>query len=90
MLSAADCVRTTLGAKRTEEKFQEMITKLNIQPITMPHIHRPPKCFIGNATTATTPDDSYRADFFKVLDTVDMQLKEKFDQGGLRSWRKSS
>lgn len=92
MLSAVDCVRTTLRAKRTEEKFQEMyhhttemVTKLNIVPITMPHIRRPPKRFTGNATaySSTTPEDYYRADFFKVLDVVDMQMKEKFDQSGL-------
>ncbi|KAL1269056.1 hypothetical protein QQF64_031345 [Cirrhinus molitorella] len=98
MLSAADYVRTTLRAKRTEEKFQEiyshtteMITKLNIQPITMPHIRRPPKCLIGNVTTAhkpTTPEEHYRADFFKVLDTADIQLKERFDQGGLKTLAK--
>ncbi|KAJ4946189.1 hypothetical protein JOQ06_023859, partial [Pogonophryne albipinna] len=41
----ADCVRTTLRAKRTEEKFQEIysqatekICMLNIEPISMPHI----------------------------------------------------
>ncbi|XP_010790523.1 zinc finger MYM-type protein 1-like [Notothenia coriiceps] len=93
MLSAADCVRTTLRAKRTEEKFQEIysqatekICMLNIEPISMPHIRRPPKRFIGNNTTAhtpTTPKEHYRADFFKVLDTVDMQLKERFHQSGL-------
>lgn len=98
MISAADCVRTTLRAKRTEEKFQEiyshateMITKLNIEPITMPHIRRPPKRFIGNVTTAltpTTPEEHYRADFFKVLDTVDIQLKERFDQGSLKTLTK--
>ncbi|KAF3841469.1 hypothetical protein F7725_007331 [Dissostichus mawsoni] len=52
----------------------------------MPHIRRPPKRFIGNDTTAhtpTTPEEHYRADFFKVLDTVDMQLKERFHQSGL-------
>lgn len=85
MLSAADCVRTTLSANRTEAKFQEiysqakeMIIMLNIQPITMPHIRSPPKCFISNITTAhapTSPEEHYRADFFKMLDTVDIQLK---------------
>lgn len=95
MLSAADCVRTTLRPKRTEEKFQEiyswMITKQNIPPIIMPHIRRPPNRFIDNVTTAhtpTTPEEHYRADFFKVLDTVDIQLKERFDQGGLKTLAK--
>ena len=49
-----------------------MITKLNIQPITKPKIRSPTKRFIGNVTTAhtpTTPEEHYRADFFKVLDT---------------------
>ncbi|KAF3841836.1 hypothetical protein F7725_023787, partial [Dissostichus mawsoni] len=85
-------VRTTLRAKRTEEKFQEIysqatekIRMLNIEPISMPHIRRPPNCFIGNDTTAHTPTtpEEHRADFFKVLDTVDMQLKERFHQSGL-------
>lgn len=65
-----------------------MITKLNIQPITIPHIRRPPKRFIGNVTTAhtpTTPEEQSWADFFKVLGTVDIQLKERFDQGGLKT-----
>ncbi|KAI4813792.1 hypothetical protein KUCAC02_003020 [Chaenocephalus aceratus] len=33
--------------------------------------------------TPTTSEKHYRADFFKVLDTVDMQLKERFHQSGL-------
>lgn len=73
---------TTLKAMKTEEKFQEIYshaTELYIQPTSMPHIHHPP-----NAHTPTTTEEHYRTDFFKVQDTVDMQLKDRFDQGDLK------
>jgi len=45
-------------------RFTEKISMLNIEPISMPHICRPPNRLL--------------------LDTVDMQLKERFHQSGLK------
>lgn len=67
-----------------------MIAKIKIQPIQMPHICNPPKHFTGNAASysLTSPEDFYRAELFNVLDTVDVQLTERFKQGGLETLTK--
>jgi hypothetical protein len=94
MLAAVDCVKTTLKAKRSEVQFQqiyrrgtELIAKIKIQPIQMPHICKPPKHLTGNAASysPTSPEDFYRAELFNVFDTVDVQLTERFKQGGLET-----
>lgn len=56
----------------------------------MPHICNPPKHFTGNAASysLTSPEDFYRAELFNVLDTVDVQLTERFKQGGLETLTK--
>lgn len=93
MTAAVDCVKSTLKAKRSDEMFHhihtkatELVTSTGIEPIQMPHARKPPKRFTGNATAfvPATTEEHYRIDFFKMLDTVDMQLTMRFEQSSLQ------
>ncbi|CAM4723572.1 unnamed protein product [Leuciscus chuanchicus] len=86
-MTAVDCVKSTLKAKRSDEMFHrihtratELVTSTGIEPIQMPHVRKPPKRFTGNAKAfvPATTEEHYRIDFFKILDTVDMQLTKRF------------
>lgn len=68
----------------------ELIANIKIQFIQMPHICNPPKSFTGNAASysLTSPEDFYRAKLFNVVDIVDVQLSERFKQGGLETLAK--
>ena len=61
-----------------------MATTLDLQPIQMPHIRKPTKRYIGQATAHIHPDAQslYRAQFYNALDTVNTQFIERFDQAG--------
>lgn len=94
MMAAVECVKTTLKAKRSDEMFHQIYTRATdsitstagIEPIRMPHVRRPPKRFTGNAAAfvPASAEEHYRIDFFKMLDAVDMQLTERFDQSSLQ------
>ncbi|XP_069381427.1 zinc finger MYM-type protein 1-like [Paralichthys olivaceus] len=91
MLKAVDHVKTSMQEKRTEEHFDvlfskatAMATKLDLQPIQMPHIRKPTKRYTGQASAHIHPDAQsfYRAQFYNTLDTVNTQFIERFDQAG--------
>ncbi|XDV25282.1 hypothetical protein PO909_029225 [Leuciscus waleckii] len=93
MTAAVDCMKSTLKAKKSDEMFHhihtratELVTSTGIEPIQMPHVRKPPKRFTGNATAyvPATTEEHYRIDFFKMLDTVDMQLTKRFEQSSLQ------
>lgn len=93
MTAAVDCVKSTLKAKRSDEMFHhihtkstELVTSTGIEPIQMPHARKPLKRFTGNATAfvPATTEEHYHIDFFKMLDTVDMQLTMRFEQSSLQ------
>ncbi len=56
----------------------------------MPHICRSPKHYTGNTTafTPTSTKEYNRTEFFKLLDAVDVQLTECFDQSSFHSLSK--
>lgn len=66
-----------------------MCESLGLTPISSPRHHRPPKRFTGSAPAHVyaTPFDYYRAEYYKVLDVVDVQIKERFEQEGLKMIR---
>ncbi|KAJ8375927.1 hypothetical protein SKAU_G00065070 [Synaphobranchus kaupii] len=91
MLEAVDHVKTSMQDKRTEEhidvlfaKATAMATKLDLQPIQMPHIRKPTKHYTGQAAAHIHPDAQslYRAQFYNAWDTVNTQFIERFDQAG--------
>ncbi|KAJ8404320.1 hypothetical protein AAFF_G00340930 [Aldrovandia affinis] len=91
MLEAVDHVKTSMQDKRTEEHFDVLFskatavaTKLDLQPIQMPHVRKPTKHYTGQAAAHIHPDAQslYRAQFYNALDTVNTQFIERFDQAG--------
>ena len=88
MQAAIQCVKSTIKAKRNEEDFQDvfnkaaaMVDSLGIEPIQIPHQRQPPKWYTGGASqhVPKTPEEYYRIEFFKMLDTVDLQFHERFN-----------
>ncbi|CAL8373263.1 unnamed protein product [Arctogadus glacialis] len=65
MLAAVDHVKRGIQAKRSEVHFDwlyskasQIVTSLNLQPIKMPHVRKPPKRFTEDSFTAEGPTDS--------------------------------
>ncbi|KAF3851402.1 hypothetical protein F7725_013174 [Dissostichus mawsoni] len=91
MLEAVDHVKTSMQDKRTEEHFDVLFskatavaTKLDLQPIQMPHVRKPTKRYTGQAAAHIHPDAQslYRIQFYNALDTVNTQFIERFEQAG--------
>lgn len=97
MQAAVDYVKTALQEKRTEGRFKqifdratELVTSLNISPIEMPRIRRPPKRLAGevSAHAPAASVDYFRREFFQMLDTADVQFRERFHQASLEVLQK--
>ncbi|CAL8237098.1 unnamed protein product [Arctogadus glacialis] len=80
MLSAVSLVQDSLKSKRNTEHFEAVFKEaddrcgnLSLDPIVLPRTHRPPKRYSGQAPAYTPGSavDFYRAEFYRVLDTVD-------------------
>lgn len=93
MQAAAEYVSLALRKKRNEEHFAEVFQKaelradsLGIEPIQTLHQRKPPARFTGKASQLKpkTPQEYYRIEFFKVLDSLDVQFKERFNQPDLQ------
>uniref|UniRef100_A0A1A8B2G3 HAT C-terminal dimerisation domain-containing protein n=1 Tax=Nothobranchius furzeri TaxID=105023 RepID=A0A1A8B2G3_NOTFU len=56
----------------------------------MPCIRRPPKCLAGEAAAhcPAASVDYFRKEFFKILDTADVQFRERFHQASLEVLQK--
>jgi hypothetical protein len=88
MLEAVDHFKTSMQDKRRSTlmsclgKATAMATKLDLQPIQMPHICKPTKRNTGQAAAHIHPDvqSLYRAKLYNTLDTVNTQFVERFDQ----------
>ncbi|MED6243302.1 hypothetical protein ATANTOWER_018089 [Ataeniobius toweri] len=84
MQAAVNHVRSSLKGKRNDKSYlalYETATTLvdsteSIDPIQVTHSSR----FVGKA------EDHYRAEFFKVLDSVEVQFCQRFDQVLQESW----
>ena len=94
MLSAVSLVQDSLKSKRNTEHFEAVFKEaedrcgnLSLDPIVPTRTHRPPKRYSGQAP-AYTPGSAvafYRAEFYRVLDTVDTQITERFMQPGIQT-----
>ena len=85
MQAAVDCVHSSFYDKQNNQHFVELIVKAtavvesaHIQAIEMPNSRR----FYGKAV------DYNHAEFFKVLDNVDVQFADRFDQESLKVLQK--
>ncbi|KAF3847347.1 hypothetical protein F7725_020375 [Dissostichus mawsoni] len=89
MLEAVDHVKTSMQDKRTEEHFDVLFskatavaTKLDLQPIQMPHVRKPTKRCTGQAAAHIHPDAQslYRIQFYNALDTFEQAGFHKLQQ----------
>lgn len=96
MLSAVACVKESLAKKRNPHSFQtvhskalQMFETLGLTPISSPRHHKPPQRFTGSAPAYVhaSPSEYYRGEYYKVLDVVDVQIRERFEQEGMRMIR---
>ncbi|CAL9706252.1 unnamed protein product [Knipowitschia caucasica] len=91
MKAAVGYVRSALQKKRSEEKFAQLFKKavdlivsVGLQPIEIPHLRKPSKRFSdGTPYRPSSPEEYFRIEYFKVLDVVDLQMKERFNQPDL-------
>lgn len=93
MVSAVFLVQESLRLKRKTEHFEavfkkaeEMVEKLSLDPIALPHRHRPPKRYSGPAPAyrPASAVEFHRVEFYRVLDTVDAQITDRFMQPGYK------
>ena len=69
------------------KEAEDRCGNLSLDPIVPPRTRRPPKRYSGQAP-ACTPGSAvnfYRAEFYRVLDTVDTQITERFMQPGIQT-----
>ncbi|KAL2101376.1 hypothetical protein ACEWY4_003137 [Coilia grayii] len=94
MVSAVSVVQESLKSKRTSDHFQkvfkeaeDMVEKLCLEPIALPRTHRPPKRYSGPAPAhrPASPVEFHRVEFYRVLDTVDAQITDRFMQPGIQA-----
>ncbi|MEQ2221302.1 hypothetical protein ILYODFUR_014394 [Ilyodon furcidens] len=86
MQAAVNHVRSSLKGKRNDKSYLALYEKAttlvdsteSIDPIQVTHSSR----FVGKA------EDHYRAEFFKVLDSVEVQFCQRFDQVSLKILQK--
>ena len=91
MHRAVGCVQSTLRSKINDDAYQSLFERasymggsLDLEPITMPQIRKPPKHLHREADVyrAKTPMEHYRVEYYKVLDIADSQLAVRFQQDG--------
>ena len=84
---------------RTEEDFailfkraENRANKLDLEEIVAPrhHVRRPSKRFArtGSIFSPESPEQHFRMEFFKVIDTALMQLPSRLEQDGIQSYLK--
>ena len=98
MRAAVQVVRTSLKAERDEASLKTLFEQATavvqslvfVNPITIPQTRPPPKCLIEGAEEhqPKSAKDHNRGEFFKVLDIVDAQLSELFNQDDLLTLQK--
>ncbi|KAK0146632.1 Zinc finger MYM-type protein 1 [Merluccius polli] len=92
MRAAVECVSQSFQVKRSEvgfhslfERATQMVQDLDLEPINLPRSRQPPKRFTGQSEgrRPNSAEEHYRAEYFEVLDLINAQLKDRFQQGGL-------
>ena len=88
MLENAKTVEKSLQQFRSEKEFSEIfqqaqakVDELDLDPIKIPRMRRPPKRYSGPALChhASTPEDHYRKSYFAVIDAATQQLGDRLD-----------
>ncbi len=93
LLSAVSLAQESLKSKINTEHFEavfkeagDMCDNLSLEPIVPPRKHCAKK-YSGQAPAYTPGSavDFYRVEFYRVLDTVDAQITERFMQPGIHT-----
>ena len=100
MVECVQTVRSSLSSKRTEDSFKSLlqhvmqkIEQLELDPLELPRIRKPPKRLTGPAAAyqPSTIEDFYRMAYFCVLDTAIQQIDDRWQPSagsGLESYNK--
>ena len=92
MRQAADKVIAFLQSQRSQESFlfvyvnaNDIIKSQELDEITMPRVRKAPKRLDDGSAphAAPTPEAYYRAEYYKLVDSAIMQLKDRFCQPGI-------
>ena len=97
MIQAVDVLKNSLARLRREEDFailfkraEDRAKELDLEEIVAPRVRRPPKRFAGTGAifSAESPEQHFRMEFFKIIDTALMQLSSRIEQDGIQSYVK--
>jgi len=86
MLKAAEAVKNKLQKMRADDNFgdllakvEKLITEMDLNPLVLPRRRKPPTRFSGPAEEfhASSVDEHYRVEFFKLIDVAVQQLDER-------------
>lgn len=97
MMKAVDVLKNSLARLRREEDFailfkraEDRAKELDLEEIVAPRVRRPPKRFAGTGAifSAESPEQHFRMEFFKIIDTALMQLSSRIEQDGIQSYVK--
>jgi hypothetical protein len=98
MMECVQLVATELSLLRSDTKFDELLTKCNLdaaqyglKPLTVPRFRRPPARFTGTseAYSAASVHDHYKPQFFQLIDTAISGLEQRFTGSvSLQTYRK--
>ena len=79
MLESSKLVRAHIQSMCDNDKFKALvdrvesqITELDLEPLEIPHLRRPPKRFCGPAATygPAIVDEYFRVEYFKIIDAI--------------------
>ncbi|XP_058623254.1 uncharacterized protein LOC131534415 [Onychostoma macrolepis] len=99
-LEAVKHVKKSMQEKRTDEHFQQLftkasdlVTKLDLQLIQMPHIREQAKRYSSQTAPDGNPNDPnvqsyFRPQYYSCLDMVNTQMTQRFDQDGIQKLQK--
>ena len=86
MLKAAEAVKNKLQKMRADDNFgdllakvEKLITEMDLNSLVLPRRRKPPTRFSGPAEEfhASSVDEHYRVEFFKLIDVAVQQLDER-------------
>ncbi|XP_061561827.1 BAH and coiled-coil domain-containing protein 1 isoform X3 [Phycodurus eques] len=94
ILSVVSLVQDGLKSKRNTEHFEAVFKEaedrcgnLSLETIVSPRTLGLPKIYSGQAPGSGSTVDFYRVEFYRVLDTVDAQITERFMEPGIQTFK---
>ncbi|KAJ1117852.1 hypothetical protein NDU88_006048 [Pleurodeles waltl] len=98
LLAAVNVAKSVILKLRNDESFNSLIhstnhmtSKYHLNAIEVPRLRRIPKRIDDGAAESFHPatvGDYYRPQYFELLDTVSVDLTQRFDQEGIQRYEK--